>query len=77
MSYGITITQPVNAGTYTVTVSNSVGSVTSNAAILTVNPEPMPPPSSGGGGGGGGALSPWFLATLCLATWLRHRRARS
>ena len=77
MSYGITITQPVNAGSYTVTVSNSVGSVTSNAAILTVNPEPMPPPSSGGGGGGGGALSPWFLATLCLATWLRHRRARS
>ena len=77
MSYGITTTQPVNAGSYTVTVSNSVGSVTSNAAILTVNPEPKPPQSSGGGGGGGGgAISPWCLGLLGLAALVRLRKVR-
>jgi hypothetical protein len=33
-----------NAGSYTVTVSNSAGSVTSAAAVLTVNPATPPPP---------------------------------
>ena len=41
------------AGNYTVTVTNSVRSVTSNTATLTVNAA-TPPPSGGGGGGGGG-----------------------
>lgn len=79
-SYGLTNVQASNAGSYTVTASNSAGSITSNAATLTVNaaPPPSPPPSSGGGGGGG-AVSPWFIAILCLATLVRLRisRARS
>ncbi len=36
-SYTIASVQSANAGSYTVTVTNSAGSVTSNAAILTVN----------------------------------------
>src|SRR6185369_7618598 len=36
-SYTIASAQSADAGSYTVTVTNSVGSVTSNAATLTVN----------------------------------------
>ncbi len=57
------------AGNYTVAVTNSSGTVTSNAATLTVNA-----PGGGGGGGGGssggggggGAPSTWFYGTLLL-----------
>jgi len=63
------------AGTYTVTVSNAVGSTTSTGATLTVNtPAPTPPPSTGGGGGG--APSVWFcavLAALGLSRFLSRR----
>lgn len=58
-----------DAGTYTVTVSNGIGSVTSNASALTVNAisTPSPAPSTGGGGGapslGAAAL---FAALLAL-----------
>src|SRR5690606_18569869 len=38
-----------NAGSYTVVVSNPNGSVTSNAATLTVNTPNTPPPNNGGG----------------------------
>jgi len=38
----LTSTQETQAGQYTVTVSNAVGSATSNAAVLTVNPVPEP-----------------------------------
>jgi hypothetical protein len=41
-TYAISSTQVSDAGSYTVTVSNTAGSVTSNAAKLTVGP---PPPS--------------------------------
>ncbi len=61
--------QTTDAASYTVTVTNSVTSMTSNAATLTVNTPPPTttiPPSSGGGGGGGGALSTWFYAALAL-----------
>lgn len=62
---GITAAQ---AGTYSVTVANSAGTITSSGATLTVNaptpPPTIPPPSSGGGGGGGGAPSLWFCAAL-------------
>ncbi|MBI2514192.1 MAG: immunoglobulin domain-containing protein [Opitutae bacterium] len=68
--------QTGDAATYTVTVVNSLGSVTSNGATLTVN-APVTPPSSGGGGGG--APSDWFLAALALAgvlrAWQKRRRA--
>jgi hypothetical protein len=67
------------AGTYSVTVSNAAGSVTSSGATLTVNtpPPPPPPPPAPSGGGGGGAPSPWFctaLAALGLGRLLRRNR---
>jgi hypothetical protein len=71
----------VNAGSYHVTVSNSLGSVTSDTATLTVTlPVTNPPPTSGGGGGGGGgggAISDWFvmaLSVLGIGRLLRNRR---
>ena len=68
-----------DAGNYTVTVTNSSGTVTSNAATLTVNPA-----GSGGGGGGssggggGGAPSTWFCGALLLLAAGRkfQRRAK-
>lgn len=64
-TYSVTNAGAAQAGTYTVTVTNSAGSVTSSGATLTVNtPAPPPPPPSGGGGGGGGAPSLWFCAVL-------------
>ncbi len=80
-----------NAGSYTVVVTNPIGSVTSNAATLTVTAAPSNPPPTGGGGssgggtssgggGGGGAPSLWFLLALFGAGAVRHlqtRRARA
>jgi hypothetical protein len=43
-SYTIPSAQASDAGNYTVTVFNTAGSVTSNAATLTVNSAPPPPP---------------------------------
>ena len=40
-SYTINNVKTSDAGSYTVTISNSVGSVTSSAATLTVNPNPI------------------------------------
>lgn len=54
-----------NAGSYTVAVTNSLGSTISNAAVLSII-TPTLPPTSSGGGGGGGAPSAWFLAALLL-----------
>lgn len=75
----LTSVQTSDAGGYTVTVTNSLGSVTSNSATLTVNTVVTPPSSSGGGGGGGGAPSDWFLAALAFAgglrVWQKRRRA--
>jgi MYXO-CTERM domain-containing protein len=76
-TYSLTAAQAANAGDYTVVVTNSVGSVTSAKATLTVNAvvtPPTPAPSSGGGGGGGGAPSGWFLAALGAAWLVRRRR---
>jgi sugar lactone lactonase YvrE len=55
-----------DAGDYTVVVTNSLGSVTSSRATLTVTTPPPPPvtPAGGGSGGGGGAPSMWFFASL-------------
>ncbi len=78
-----------DAGSYTVTVSNSAGRVVSNAATVNITAAPAPsapssspvtsPPSSGSsGGGGGGAPSLWFLGAVTLLTALRlfRRHAR-
>jgi hypothetical protein len=65
--------QSANAGVYTVTVRNSVGTATSNQATLTVN-SAVTPPSDGGGssGGGGGAPSLWFCSVLLLVAAARQ-----
>jgi len=76
-TYAVSATSSSSAGSYTVVVSNFLGSVTSSAATLTVNaapaPAPAPAPSSGGGGGGGGAPSYGFLALLALWAWRRQQ----
>lgn len=66
--------QTSNAGSYTVSVSNNLGTVISAAATLTVTTPNTPPPNNGGGSGGGGSPSLWFtvlLAALGLARYLR------
>jgi hypothetical protein len=77
-SLSLTNVQSPNAGNYTVGVTNSSGSVTSNMASLTVNAAPATGggSSGGGGGGGGGAMETWFvlaLASLALARGLRRK----
>ena len=66
--------QTGSAGTYTVVVTNLLGSVTSNPATLTVNAAAATTstPSSGGGGGGGGAPSLWFYGAFSLLVALRR-----
>ncbi len=77
-SYSIANAQTANAGNYSVTVTNSAGSVTSANATLTVTtPPPVTTPTSSGGGGGGGAPSLWFCAALSLLGLARrHFRSR-
>ena len=74
-SLTLTNVQMTDAGDYTVTVSNSSGSVTSNKATLTVNAS-APPPSSSGGGGGGGATSFWFYGALSVLLAIRQWKNR-
>jgi hypothetical protein len=69
----------IDAGDYSVVITNELGSVTSEVAKLTVTAVSTPsvPSTSSGGGGGGGAPSTWFLATftaLVLARFLTSRR---
>jgi len=67
-TYTIVGAQAANAGSYTVTVTNTAGSATSNLATLTVNPAATPASASGssggGGSGGGGAFPAWFALAL-------------
>jgi hypothetical protein len=76
--------QTTNAGSYTVTVGNSLGTVTSAAATLTVTTPTTPPPTNGGGStpppptsdgssGGGGAPSIWFIGALAALFLIRCR----
>ena len=60
-----------DAANYTVTVSNILGSTTSNAATVTVT---APASSGGGGGGGGGSTSAWFIAALVALAAIRYLR---
>jgi subtilase family serine protease len=71
-TYFVSSAAAANAGSYTVVVSNSFGTVTSNAAKVTVNPPP--PPASGGGGGG--ALSDGFYLALAMLLAIRKKIAR-
>jgi hypothetical protein len=77
-TYTITNAQASNAGNYTVTAANSVGSVVSNVATLTVNQPapPPPPPAPPSSGGGGGAPSLWCLGALALLAARRVLRPR-
>jgi sugar lactone lactonase YvrE len=71
-SYSLASVQSGDAGDYTVTATNAMGSVTSNPATLTVNSVTSLSSSrsidggSDGGGGGGGAPSWWFVLALVL-----------
>lgn len=68
-----------NAGNYTVVVSNSLSSVTSNVATLTVTSTsggPSDPPPAGGAGGGGGSPSVGFLAAMLVLSATRGWRQR-
>ena len=75
-TFSIVSASAASAGSYTVTVSNRLGSVTSEPAVLTVNSAAPPAPaapSGGGGGGGGGSAGAGFVLTGAL--WLLVRRA--
>ena len=68
-----------DAGDYTVVVTNSLGSVTSSKATLTVAAAAVTPPTAPpASGGGGGAIEAWFalvflvmVATRRLSTFRR------
>ena len=82
--YCLSSAQSANAGSYTVVISNGMGTASSNPATLTVNTAPPPPSSSssgsggsGGGGGGGGAPSTWFCGVLCLLAAVRIYQRRT
>ncbi len=72
-AYTLNSVQTVDNGTYTVTVTNIVGSVTSDPATLTVTGGTIPSTAGGGGGGGGGGGAPslWFYGALSLLVALR------
>jgi formylglycine-generating enzyme required for sulfatase activity len=69
-SYSITSAQSGNAGDYTVTVTNAMGSVTSSRATLTV--ASVTPAPTEARGGGGGATSLWFLLALAVLCFTRR-----
>ena len=79
-SLNLSNAQMADAGNYTVTVTNSAGSVTSSTASLTVNTSAASGGGSaaggGGGGGGGGAAGGCFVAALALLCAAR-RTARA
>lgn len=67
-----------SAGSYRVTVSNRLGTVTSDAAVLTINASSTvtpPAATSGGGGSGGGAWGPAFVLALLALGAERRRHA--
>jgi uncharacterized membrane protein YgcG len=76
-SYSVSNAATADAGSYTMTAKNSMGTATSSAATVTVSiGSGGGGGSSGGGGGGGGAPSEWFcgaFALLAVAHGLRRR----
>ncbi len=67
-TYVVASAQVSNAGSYTVTVANAAGSVTSAPAVLTVA---SPAGATGPSGGGGGAPGLWFYGALVALTAVR------
>jgi len=56
-----------DAGDYTVTATNALGSATSSKATLTVNAQPSVSVATGSAGpGGGGAIEAWFTVALLV-----------
>lgn len=76
-SLSLTSVQSANAGTYTVVVTNSAGSVTSNGATLIVNAAPTPVTPAPASGGGGGAPSWCALLALLSLVGGRYFHSRS
>ncbi len=64
--------QTASAGYYSVSVTNSTRSMTSNEAQLTVNSAGSGSSGGGGGGGGGGAPSVWFCSALLILAAARR-----
>ena len=79
-TYSKSATTTTDSGSYTVTVSNSLGNVPSNSAAVTVKAATSNTGGSSGGssGGGGGALEGWFLVAVLALLGVRGfpRRAR-
>jgi kumamolisin len=65
-TYSIASATAANAGSYTVVVSNVIGTATSTTATVTINNSPPPPAS-----GGGGAPSYWFYLALTILFAIR------
>jgi len=75
-SYTINNVQKSHEGSFSVRVSNPSGTVTSNAATLTVNTTGTGGNGGGSSGGGGGGGAPSLLWLCALAMLLTLRRAR-
>jgi hypothetical protein len=73
-TYSLTSAQSSNAGDYTVTVTNSYGSVTSSKATLTVTAAST---STSSPSLGGGAMGIWFVGALALLGLARCWTRRS
>ncbi len=78
-SFSIVSASAATAGSYVVTVSNRLGSATSDPAVITVSSPVTPPPSAtaGGGGGSGGGAAPVWLTAALLALHAAARRSRT
>ncbi len=63
-----------DAGDYTVVITNSLGTVTSSKATLTVTAVVAPPTTPPASGGGGGAPSAWFFLSLVVLGATRRWR---
>ena len=74
------IAKSSDAGQYTVVVSNTLGSVASNVATLSIDTPPPPSFWSGMGGSmgmGGGAPSEWFYSVLLAIAAVRLFQSRT
>lgn len=66
-----------DSGSYSVVVTNTAGTITSNTATVTVSAASNPNNGGGsGGGGGGGAVSPSCLCALAALAGLRALRRK-
>lgn len=65
-----------DAGDYTVVVTNSLGSVTSTKATLTISSATATPPSTPATAAGGGAIESWFVLGVLAWGMASHRGRR-